>query len=70
MAEYYDVDEAIERGGALEVVLPARRLEWVARLLVRLGGEAEVLDPPELRAAAHDLATHTLERYTAGRGGS
>lgn len=70
VAEYYDVDEATERGGALEVVLPARRLEWLARLLVRLAGDAEVLDPPELRAAAHDLANRTLERYTAGRGGS
>lgn len=64
VAEYYEVGEETEReGGVLEVVLPASRLEWVARLVLRLGGEAEVLEPPELKARVGDLAHRTLRLY-------
>jgi len=63
VAEYYEVGEETEREGALEVVLPASRLEWVARLVLRLGGEAEVLEPPELKARVGDLAHRTLGLY-------
>jgi proteasome accessory factor C len=66
VAEYYEVEEAVERDGGLEVVLPAGRLEWVARLVVRLGGEATVVEPPELVSAARDLAERTLARYRGG----
>lgn len=64
VAEYYEVGEETElEGGGLEVVLPAGRLEWVARLVLRLGGEAEVLEPPELKDRVGDLAHRTLGLY-------
>ena len=67
VAEYYEVESAIERGGGdLEVVLPASRLEWVERLVLRLGGDAEVLEPSELKVRNRDLARRTLDRYRTG----
>lgn len=64
VAEYYRTESETEReDGSLEVVLPARRMEWVARLLVRLGGGAEILDPPGLKDLVRDLARRTLEQY-------
>jgi proteasome accessory factor C len=63
VAEYYRVDRAVERDGALEVTLPTKDLTWVAKLLLRLRGEARVLDPPELAEAARDLAEETLAGY-------
>jgi len=64
VAEYYEVDETLERdSGALEVVLPASRLEWVARLVLRLSGQAEVLEPPELADLVVRLVKRTREGY-------
>ena len=64
VAEYYEVDAETEgAGGDLEVQLPASRLEWVARLVLRLGGEAEVLSPPELKDRVRELASRTKELY-------
>jgi proteasome accessory factor C len=63
VAEYYRVDRVEERDGALEVTLPTRDLAWVAKLLLRLRGEARVLDPPELAEAARSLAEETLAGY-------
>ncbi|HXF35573.1 MAG TPA: WYL domain-containing protein [Actinomycetota bacterium] len=70
VAEYYATEEeAVREDGALEVVLPTGRLEWLARLLLRLGPDAEVLDPPELRDRVRELAERTLARYRRGRAG-
>ncbi len=64
VAEYYEVDAETEgAGGDLEVQLPASRLEWVARLVLRLGGEAKVLSPPELKDRVRELASRTKELY-------
>ena len=63
VAEYYDVQDAVERGGGLEVTLPTKQLAWVVKLLLRLGGEASVLDPPELREQLRRAASDTLARY-------
>lgn len=63
VAEYYDVERAAPRGEDLEVVLPAKDLAWMAKLVLRLGGEAEVLDPPELRDLARQAAEETLALY-------
>lgn len=64
VAEYYRTESETEReDGSLEVVLPARRMEWVARLLVRLSGGAEILDPPGLKDLVRDIARRTLEQY-------
>lgn len=64
VAEYYEVDEVGEReDGTLEAVLPASRLDWVARLVLRMAGEIEVIGPKDLRARVRELAEATLARY-------
>jgi proteasome accessory factor C len=64
VAEYYETTHVVERGGGdLEIAMPARRLEWVERLVLRLSGAAEVLAPPELKDRARALARRTREPY-------
>jgi proteasome accessory factor C len=64
VGEYYETvrQEELPDGG-LEVELPAGRLEWVERLLLRLGPDAEVVAPEDLRERVRDLALRTGERY-------
>ena len=64
MAEYYVVEDVreVEEGG-LEVTLPAKDLAWVAKLVLRLGGEAKVLGPPELGEVVREMAARTLAPY-------
>ena len=64
IAEYYattDVEELDD--GGVELTLPARQLGWVARLLLRVGDDAEIVEPSELRDQVRDLARETLARY-------
>ncbi|HJU57974.1 MAG TPA: WYL domain-containing protein [Actinomycetota bacterium] len=64
VAEYYEIVRETELDdGRLEVELPAGRLEWLERLLLRLGQEAEVVAPEGLRDRVRELAGRTLERY-------
>ena len=64
IAEYYAVEEASEaEGGFLEVTLPTRDLAWMAKLVLRLGGQAEILEPEELRDLVRRTAGETLTRY-------
>jgi proteasome accessory factor C len=64
VAEYYETREVHEVGeGGLEIVLPAGRLEWVERLLLRLGADAQVIEPEELKVRVRDLAGRTRKRY-------
>lgn len=64
VAEYYVTDDVVARAdGTVEVTLPARQTGWVAKLLLRLGPDADVLDPPELRAEIVEIAATALERY-------
>ncbi|MFM8944440.1 MAG: helix-turn-helix transcriptional regulator [Actinomycetota bacterium] len=63
VADYYVVTERVERGDDLEVTFPAGRLDWVERLLLRLGGDARVLAPMGLHERARVLAARTLARY-------
>ena len=64
VAEYYATEDEVERPDAsLEVTLPSNRLGWVAGLLLRLGAEAEVLTPADLRERVRGLASQTLGRY-------
>ena len=67
VAEYYRVDESVERDGALEVSLPTKDMAWVAKLLLRLGGEARVLEPPEVAEATRAVAEETLALYGGPR---
>ncbi|HYV02081.1 MAG TPA: WYL domain-containing protein, partial [Actinomycetota bacterium] len=63
VAEYYEIERAVPREDGLEVTLPAKDLEWVAKLVLRLGGEAKVLGPPELSGLVRDTAGQTLRLY-------
>jgi proteasome accessory factor C len=64
VAEYYVVEDVREvGGGSLEVTLPAKDLAWLAKLVLRLGGEARVISPPDLRDAVRDMAERTLRPY-------
>jgi len=68
VAEYYETARETELGdGELEIELPAGRLEWLDRLLMRLWPDAEVVDPPELRDRVRELAAQTLDRYRDAR---
>ncbi len=64
VAEYYETVQELEQdGGNLEVTLPAGRLEWAERLVLRLSGTAEVLGPTELKDRVRALAGRTRELY-------
>ena len=64
VAEYYATTEITERpDGRVEVELPTRELGWVAALLLRLGPDAEVLEPAELGERRREMARRTLARY-------
>jgi proteasome accessory factor C len=63
VAEYYQMSQAREVDGAVEVSFPTKDLAWVSKLILRLSGEAEVLDPPELRDLARRAAEETLSLY-------
>ena len=64
VAEYYEVERSAEGPeGTLDVTIPAKDLAWTAKLVLRLAGEAEVLDPPELRKMVGDVARSALARY-------
>jgi proteasome accessory factor C len=64
IAEYYVTTDPLERkDGCLEITLPVSDLGVVARLLLRVGDDATVLDPPALQELVTDLAAKSLERY-------
>jgi proteasome accessory factor C len=64
VAEYYETERVAEReDGKLDVTLPAKALPWVAKLILRLGGEATVLGPDELAAMVRATARRTLALY-------
>ena len=64
VAEYYLATDATEEAdGSIVVTLPTRQTTWLARLFLRLGAEAEVLEPAELRGEIRAEAEATLARY-------
>jgi proteasome accessory factor BC len=64
VAEGLPVRQVVERpDGRLEVTLPVSGRPWLARLLLWLGPEAVVLDPPDLASAGREAAAQILERY-------
>jgi proteasome accessory factor C len=64
IVEYYATTQVEELDdGGVEVTLPARQLRWVARLLLRVGDDAEVVEPPELSDEVARLARDTLAAY-------
>ena len=64
IAEYYVTTDPHDRpDGSLEVTLPVSDLGVIARLLLRVGEDASVLDPPTLAGLVSELAEATLARY-------
>jgi proteasome accessory factor C len=67
VADYYPVESTEElAGGRLRVTLYAAETSWLHRLLLNLGGDARVLEPPALAAEVHDLAARALAGYGEG----
>jgi proteasome accessory factor C len=68
VAEYYQTESVTERpDGRLEVVIPTKRIPFLARLVLSLGEEATVVGPPELHRAVQDVAKRSLARYRLSR---
>ena len=64
VAEYYVATDPVEEDeGNLVVTLPTGQVTWAARLLLRLGRDAEVLDPDAVRDEVRAQARATLARY-------
>jgi proteasome accessory factor C len=66
VAEYYlarDVSEGPD--GSLDVTLPTATTQWLARLFLRLGRDADVLEPAGLRDEIVGQARETLARYSS-----
>lgn len=64
VVEYHETQDVRKRGDdSLEATLPAKDLPWLAKLVLRLGGEATVLDPPELAEMVRQTAEQTLSLY-------
>ena len=62
--ERYPVDRVVELGdGAVEATFPLASDRWLERLLLRLGGEAAVLEPVAWRSRAAEIAQRVLTRY-------
>jgi proteasome accessory factor C len=52
--------------GVTEIVLAVSEPAWLERLLLQLGPEAQVVDPPAVAQAVADTAQKVLRRYTEG----
>lgn len=67
VSEYYPVDVIDDEGdgGAATVRFAASDPVVIARLLLRLGGDAELLEGDEVRAKVAELKRSILDRYAA-----
>jgi proteasome accessory factor C len=64
VAEYYLARDVTERpDGSVEVTLPTATTRWIARLLLRLGPDAEVLEPASVHDEIVAEAQESLARY-------
>lgn len=66
VAEYYPVEVLSRDQEGTVIRFSAADPAITARLLVRLGGDAELLEGPEVQAAAADLRARIARRYRAG----
>jgi proteasome accessory factor C len=65
VTEYHPVESATEEpDGGLTVTLRVGDPAWLVRLLLRLGGTATLVDPPELAEQVRDTALRALHHYT------
>jgi predicted DNA-binding transcriptional regulator YafY len=66
VAERYPIESQIQRdNGNLRVTLAITEPEFLARLMLRLGSTAAIVDPPQWRSIALDPARRILDRYGA-----
>lgn len=66
VADYYPTESAEETpSGELRIRLRFSDAEWLVRLILRLGGEATLLEPVELAAAVRSRAQTALSNYSA-----
>lgn len=65
VVERYPVDEVSERDvdGRRTVRLPVASERWLVKVLLRLGPDAELLEPSELRERTRETAARILDRY-------
>jgi proteasome accessory factor C len=63
VADYYPVEMITDEDGALTVAFSAGDPAVAARLLLRLGGDAELLDGDEVRARLSSIRGRILTRY-------
>lgn len=64
LQEYVVAEHVAHRpGGVQRVTFRTSQLDWVARLLLRLGGDVAVVEPAELRERVAGLAAAALARY-------
>jgi proteasome accessory factor C len=64
IAEYYATTDRVElEDGSVEATLPAKQLAWVAKLLLRVGPQADILEPPRLADMVLQQARETLANY-------
>ena len=70
VAESYPLDSReVLDDGWVRIRLTAGGTAWLEKLLLRLGRQARVVDPPELATATRALACRLAERYRTGRPG-
>jgi proteasome accessory factor C len=65
VAERYPVDHVRHEGDDLLVRMPVASTAWLARLLLRLGPAAHVIEPGELAGLAADEARRVLANYVS-----
>lgn len=64
VADYYPVDTVEEaEDGSLTVTLRTGDSAWLRRLMLRLGGQGELVSPPRLRAEVASAASTALSAY-------
>jgi predicted DNA-binding transcriptional regulator YafY len=64
VAEYYVATDPTEGpDGSLTVTLPTKQVVWLARLLLRLGPDATVVEPEAVREEVCRQAELALARY-------
>jgi proteasome accessory factor C len=66
VADYYPVEVRSDGPDGLEILFSSSEPSVAARLLLRLGRAAELLDGPEVTRTRDDLRDRILARYSAG----
>jgi proteasome accessory factor C len=66
VADYYPVEVLSDDAEGLVIVFSSGEPVVAARLLLRLGAQAELVEGPEVGRARDDLRARILERYLAG----